>query len=72
MFLAFAPAGGTFGVAPVLGQPKLVYTTDGKSWHSVEFALKKATWQSASVVDNGCALVLTEDGRIIRFQEPAK
>jgi photosystem II stability/assembly factor-like uncharacterized protein len=72
MFLAFAPAGGTFGVAPVASAPKLVYTTDGKSWRSVELGLKKATWQSASVVDNGCALVLTEEGRIIRFLEPAK
>jgi len=71
-FLAFDPKGSPVGVAPVNGyggDRKILYTTNGKAWRSVELDLKKAEFICAAVVDSGCAYILTNDGRFIRFLE---
>jgi hypothetical protein len=69
--LAFA-SNSTFGVTTVSRYPKLVYTTNGKVWRSVEFDLKDFNFQDLCALDSGCAYVLCGDGRILRFLEPAK
>jgi photosystem II stability/assembly factor-like uncharacterized protein len=74
-FLAFDPKGSPVGVGPMYsygGDRTILYTTNGKVWRSVELDIKKAQFISASVVDDGCAYVLTNDGRFIRFLEPLK
>jgi photosystem II stability/assembly factor-like uncharacterized protein len=74
-FLAFDPKGSSVGVGPLYsygGDRTILYTTNGKVWRSVELDIKKAQFISASVVDDGCAYVLTNDGRFIRFLEPLK
>jgi photosystem II stability/assembly factor-like uncharacterized protein len=71
VLLKFAPK-STFGVAPVYRYPKLVYTRDGKQWRSVELDLKTFVYKDSCAVDSGCAYVLCEDGRIIRFFEQGK
>jgi photosystem II stability/assembly factor-like uncharacterized protein len=74
-FLAFDPKGSPVGVAPLhgyYGDKTILYTTNGKVWQSVELDIKKAEFISAAVVDAGCAYVLTNDGRFIRFLEALK
>lgn len=51
---------------------KLVYTTTGKKWLSVQLDLKTVNYQDATVVDNKCAYVLNEDGSILRFLDMGK
>jgi hypothetical protein len=42
-FMAFAPRDSMFGLVSVSNQPKIVFTTDGKTWRSVELELNKAS-----------------------------
>jgi photosystem II stability/assembly factor-like uncharacterized protein len=74
-FVAFGPKGVAVGVAPLqgyYGDTKVLFTPNGKQWRVVELDLKKAKFVDANVVDAGCVYVLIEDGRMLRFLEPAK
>ena len=66
--LAFAPHGGTFGLAP-LWSGKVLRTTTGESWQAVDVPLDYAL-PSAVVVDPGCAYVLGSDGRLAHYVDP--
>lgn len=66
--LAFAPKGGSFGLAPVKDGLVLGATT-GKSWRSVKVGLGYSM-PDAAVVDAGWAYVLGSNGYIAHYVDP--
>jgi photosystem II stability/assembly factor-like uncharacterized protein len=66
--LAFAGSGNSFGLAP-LWQGKVLMTTTGENWRSVEVPLGYSM-PCAVVVDPGCAYVLGTDGRLAHYIDP--
>jgi photosystem II stability/assembly factor-like uncharacterized protein len=74
-FFSFGPKGSQAGVAPIqgyYGDTQILFTANGKQWRTVQLDLKGANFVDANAVDGGCAYVLVEDGRMLRFLEPAK
>jgi photosystem II stability/assembly factor-like uncharacterized protein len=68
--LAFAPSGGSFGLAP-LWQGKVLMTTTGQTWQPVDVPLGYSM-PSAVVVDPGCAYVLGADGQVAHYTDPRR
>jgi len=69
--MAFDPHGGSFGIILFNRSnfPKILVTTDGKQWRSVGLEVKGSI-VSATVIDSGCAMLLLEDGRLLRYLLP--
>ncbi|HEV3142523.1 MAG TPA: protein kinase, partial [Gemmataceae bacterium] len=69
--LAFDPHGSSFGVILFNDRnyAKMLVTTDGKQWRTVDLETKGSI-AGMAVVDGGCAMVLLEDGRIGRYLVP--
>ncbi len=68
--IAFAPGREAFGLAP-LWKGRVLQTSDGERWQTVEVGLEYST-PDVVVVGRDCAYVLDSDGHVARYLAPQK
>jgi photosystem II stability/assembly factor-like uncharacterized protein len=74
--VAFDPAGSGTAVAPLQTESgqnrKILISSDGQKWHSVELDLDSGEFVDAAVVDAGLGYVLMDDGHFISLLNDRK